>query len=86
MINRKLMYVKWKDSRGVNEHWQRMSDISGKPVDCCIVESIGFVIREDINGIHLAPHTFFDGDDSQFCGDMQIPTVCIVQRKELDLK
>ncbi len=84
-MDRKPTYVKWIDSRGVNEHWQRMSDIGGEPVDCCIIESIGFVVREDANGIHLAAHVGFDGEDSQFCGDMQIPLVCIIERKELDL-
>lgn len=85
MIDRKPIYLKWLDARGVHDRWVKIEDLEDGPVECCIIESIGFVIREDHVGIHLAPHVGFDGDDTQFCGDMQIPRSCIIERKDLDI-
>ena len=84
-IDRKPIYLKWIDSRGVHDHWQKISELGNGPVDCCVMESFGFVIREDEVGIHLAPHVGFDGDHTQYCGDMQIPKVCILERKDLEV-
>lgn len=84
-MNRRPTYLRWIDSRGVHDRWVKIEDLEDTPLEYCIVSSIGFVIRENDTCLHLAPHVIFDGEDSQFCGDMQIPKACILDRKDLDI-
>lgn len=84
MSDMKPVYIRWKDSRGVSDHWQRVSRLDGKPLEYCIVESMGFIIRQNKDAIHIAPHMIFDSEDTQFCGDMQIPKSAIIEILDIE--
>ena len=73
----RFLYVEWIDARGAGEHWQMVEGLSAFPLDACKVFSAGFVLREDDQSLHIAPHYVQDGKDSQYCGDMVIPKSAI---------
>ncbi len=74
----KLVYLEWIDSRGVSESWYYLKDLESK---CCILKSVGWVIKEDRQLIHIVPHV---GDDpKQGCGDMVIPKRCVLKKIEI---
>lgn len=76
-----LMYVEWVDSRGTHESWIELEDMAN---EYCTISSVGWVIKEDEELIHLVPHL---GDNpDQGCGDMVIPKVSIIYKMKLNCR
>lgn len=82
-MSRTLLYIRWHDAAGVSADWQHLGDLDGKPLKDYVVDSVGFVLRETENVIHLGPHFHEDGSNSQYCGDMQIPKSAIIEIWEI---
>lgn len=77
MTERKLLYIEWTDSRGCHASWQHVEAIADD--EPCKLRSVGWVIKDTRDHIHLAPHI---GDDpEQVCGDMIIPKLAITKRR-----
>jgi len=71
-----LCYIEWVDSRGTHGSW---TELSSMDTSYCIINSVGFILKETDDLIHLVPHVSYDSD--QGCGDMVIPKVCITKRE-----
>ena len=77
----KLVYIKWADSLGCNPDWQELKTDTSK-VLYCICESVGWLLHNGGDCKVLVPH--IERDKKQGCGNMTIPTVCIIEMKDLD--
>lgn len=82
---RQLVHIRWRDSKGCHSNWQPLEDLNGEAIRDCIVDSVGFIIRETDTAIHIAPHIHIDGDEGEgvYCGDMQIPKAMIIEEWEI---
>lgn len=83
-IEKELVKIKWLDSRGVNDRWERLSDSEEEKVCVCI--SVGYIIKESDKLVKIAPHIADEEDveDFQYVGSMTIPKCSIVSRRLLD--
>lgn len=76
----KLVYLEWLDSRGVSASWSHLEDLAS---ECCVLKSVGWVLTENKDLIHIVPHL---GDDpAQGCGDMVIPKRCVLKKINLNI-
>lgn len=84
-MDRKVcMFVRWQDAKGCHSEWQHLEDVEGVKPTRYIVESVGFVIRESDDVLHLAPHLHTHDSGGHYVGDMQIPVCCIVESWEIE--
>lgn len=72
----KMVFVKWKDSYGVDTGWKDIADYSAALLE---IESLGKVIYEDKEVISLAQNFSEETDynPKQANGIMVIPKACI---------
>jgi hypothetical protein len=78
-----IAYVRWIDSFGVSPGWGSLDPENCKPIYC---ESVGYVIFEDDEIVTVAPHRTLphpSQPENHYCGDMTIPKVSIMERREL---
>ncbi len=73
-----IVYIEWIDSRGTHSSWTELDDMAHDP---CIIKSVGYVVNETENSIHIVPH--IGTDPEQGCGDMVIPKVAIILQYKL---
>jgi len=78
-LTRELFFIEWEDSYGCSSTWQDI-DPNGRPqVMTC--HSVGWVIRQTKRCVVIVPHMSANTDvaEQQGCGDMTIPTACILR-------
>ena len=77
----KVEVVRWQDSRGAGPTWT-LNEFARHSV--CVIESVGVVVEENVEFLVIAPHISYDSDDDyQYCGEMTIPKVCVLDRRVL---
>lgn len=81
-MKRKLVQIQWQDARLGNNNWQSMDDLKW-PIQPYIVESVGFIIREDNDILHIASNIQKPLGGGHYYGDIQIPKKMIIKMKEL---
>jgi len=79
--DRKLLFIRWIDARGVGPEWQDLNECEKEEMKDYVIESVGFVIRETVTAIHITPH--IEHKEGHFCGDMQIPKSAIIDKLEI---
>lgn len=78
----KLVKIEWHDSRGVNHQWELLEDSEGEKICVCI--SVGYIIRETVEYIKIAPHiTDYEDKNLQHIGSMTITQCSIRNIKEI---
>ncbi len=77
-MNMDLVYIEWIDSRGVSASWDHLESLDS---ELCTIKSVGWVLKQTEDLIHIVPHLGHDPD--QGCGDMVIPTNCIIKKRNL---
>ncbi len=75
-----LVFVEWEDSYGCSSRWQDIDPEATPGVLLC--RSVGWIVSQTKKCIVLVPH-LADGETKQGCGDMTIPTACIVRMTPL---
>ncbi len=70
----KLEFVTWIDSR-MTSGWAEIED---RESTIWPIKSVGWVVKETDELIHLVPHIGTNPD--QGCGDMMIPKIAITRR------
>lgn len=80
----KLVIIEWIDSFGCGSDWQELSDNKPDPVPM-VCRSVGWLYCDSAECKVLVPHIAdVPGDvPKQGCGDMTIPSVCILKIHEL---
>ncbi len=80
----KLVHVKWRDSYGCSSHWNDIPDRFPAEQFCY---SVGWLAREDSNGVVIIPHISPENKEidatEQGCGEMTIPRTAIVEITEI---
>lgn len=77
----KIKKIKWLDSYGCTNRWQKIENITEK----LICETVGFVISETDELISLANSIAYETDETveQANGVMTIPKVSIIEETEV---
>lgn len=76
----KVSYIKWYDASGSAENiWQEDDQLSESLV---VVQSAGLVISEDSDRVTII-HSKIPGG---FMGDITIPKIGIISRKDFEIK
>lgn len=77
----KIKKIKWLDSYGCTNHWQKIENITEK----LICETVGFVVSETDELISLANSIAYETDETieQANGIMTIPKVSIIEEVEI---
>ncbi len=80
-----LVEIEWIDSRGGFSEWQFLNEYKDE-LTVYTIRSVGYVLREDDQVIHIAAHVHIDPNDGEvvFCGDIQIPKVSIQEMWEIE--
>lgn len=82
-MDKQIEYIKWIDSFGCSSGWTLINNLKEEVSMEC--HSVGFVIDENDTYILLVPHYHEKNDDvgaqESGCGDMAIPKVAILERK-----
>lgn len=74
----KATHIKWLDAAGTSENiWQRHDTL---PEDLIEVESAGIIISEDSDRITIV----MSRTEYSFMGDLTIPKISIISRKDFD--
>lgn len=79
----RLVLIEWVDSFGCSPSWEKLSEFQeSEPMVC---RSVGWLLVDGKDVKVVVPHLTGDHDvsETQGCGDMTIPTVCI--RRIVDL-
>ena len=79
----RLVLVEWVDSFGCSSDWQELAEeCQPKPIVC---KSVGWLFRDGPECKVIVPHVADPPDDApkQGCGDMTIPTNCIVSMSDI---
>lgn len=79
----RLVLVEWLDSFGCSSDWQELADdYHPKPVVC---KSVGWLFSDGPECAVIVPHITISTQDTtqQGCGDMTIPTKCILHMFDL---
>ena len=78
----RLVMVEWVDSFGCSTDWEELSDDRHpKPVVC---RSVGWLFRDEPACKVIVPHVAELGAKTkQGCGDMTIPTECVLRIVDL---
>lgn len=77
----KIKKIKWLDSYGCTNSWQKIEQITEK----LICETVGYVISETTELISLANSIAYETTETveQANGIMTIPKVCIIEESEI---
>jgi hypothetical protein len=75
-----LVLIEWEDSYGCSSRWQDIDSAATPRALLC--RSVGWIIARTKKCVVLVPH-LADGETKQGCGDMTIPTACIVRTTPL---
>lgn len=80
----KLVLIEWVDSFGCSSDWQELED-DPQPLKPIICQSVGWLLRDWTQCKVIVPHIAEIPRDStlQGCGDMTIPTACILRMVDL---
>ena len=75
----KLVFIEWEDSYGCSSNWQEINP-EGEP-EIMLCHSVGWIIRKTRKCVVVVPHLSQNTEiaKQQGCGDMTIPTACIVR-------
>jgi hypothetical protein len=80
----RLVLVEWADSYGCSPTWQPLEGT--EPAKRLVCKSVGWLFRDDKECKIVVPH-ISDGESigipPQGCGDMTIPTRCIIRMTTL---
>lgn len=76
-----LVLVEWVDSRGSSGGWEHVTEVMREGI--CLMLSVGWIIRQNDDGICIAPHCSTGDELMQVCGVMNIPKKCITAIKPL---
>ncbi len=82
-MNQTPFLIEWVDSYGCSPRWESVEDIEPRPLVC---RSIGWIAHQSKKSVVIVPHLTCperDGTKQQGCGDMTIPTACIVRMTPL---
>lgn len=79
---KRLVLVEWVDSRGAHGNWVELEDLA--QIGTCTMQSVGWVIAQDGDRIHVVPHV--GTDPAQGCGDMVIPMCAVRSIADLTTK
>lgn len=80
--SRRLLFVHWSDAKGCSPNWQFAEDLEHFPLERYEIDSVGFLLREDDESLHIAPHMHHK--EGHYCGDMQIPKSAIIDIWEIE--
>jgi hypothetical protein len=75
----RLVLIEWTDSLGCSSTWQPLDSVeSPKPLVC---KSVGWLLHDGKDCKVIVPHVTEDHGSAkrQGCGDMTIPSRCIVK-------
>lgn len=87
-MKRKLVFIKWVDSHSSNGAWRKIEDIvaDNHPLH---IDSIGWLIAETNVNVTIVPHMHSPEHDdilvTHGCGEITIPKVAILKRKNIRL-
>ena len=75
--------IEWMDSYGCSSNWQEINP-AGEP-EMMVCRSVGWIIRKTKTCVVVVPHLSDNTHSAkqQGCGDMTIPTACILSMKPL---
>jgi hypothetical protein len=79
MSKPRLVLIDWVDSLGCSSQWQKIEHVNADPLLC---RSVGWLIHDSKNSKVVVPHISNPDSDNappQGCGDMAIPTRCIIR-------
>ena len=80
-----LVLVEWLDSFGCSSNWQSIEDLKPNPIVC---RSVGWLIYDGDDCKVILPHITDSQKniEKQGCGDMTIPSKCIIKIQNLVVK
>lgn len=78
-VTKGAVYVEWVDSWSVHG-WEFPTRINPEPLVKC--QTIGFLLREDVDGVHITSTRHVGGDGSVH-GHIAIPRVAITRLEAL---
>ena len=80
MSVKRLVLIEWVDSFGCSADWQELDEnFQPKPIVC---KSVGWLLFDGSECKVIVPHVA-DAIKQQGCGDMTIPTNCILRISDL---
>ena len=83
-MNKKIVFIKWKDAKGVTSEWEYLKDSEMIHSVTCI--SIGFLMLENEEETIIASHIGdSESTEEQIIGLMAIPCCSILECKEIKI-
>lgn len=80
-----LEWIRWLDAHGVTTEWTDVADLQKSDVP--VLDSVGWVIKEEPEFIVVLPHKSHKYPDGEFgCGEMLIPVEAVRSRVTLVAK
>ena len=78
----KLVLIEWVDSYGCSPNWEDLTETANpEPMMC---RSVGWLLHDGSGCKVIVPHVAdVTNDSQQGCGNMAIPTACIVRTADL---
>jgi len=83
MTTQRLVLIEWVDSFGCASNWEEIGHVESPERQVC--RSVGWLVVDDENSKVIVPHVAkaTKHTEEQGCGDMTIPTPCVLRIVDL---